>query len=40
VNERLRYEDKEGSGTTHAGSNYDFASTRRPQTATHTGSAG
>jgi Alginate export len=27
VNERLRYEDKEGSGTTHAGSNYDFAST-------------
>jgi hypothetical protein len=27
VNERLRYEDKEGSGTTHAGSNFDFAST-------------
>ena len=27
VNERLRYEDKEGSGTTHAGSNFDFDST-------------
>ena len=26
VNERLRYEDKEGAGTTHAGSNFDFDS--------------
>jgi len=26
VNERLRYEDKSGAGTTHAGSNYDFDS--------------
>jgi hypothetical protein len=26
VNERLRYEDKSGSGTTHAGSNFDFES--------------
>jgi hypothetical protein len=26
VNERLRYEDKEDAGTTHAGSNYDFFS--------------
>ena len=25
VNERLRYEDKEDAGTTHAGSNYDFS---------------
>jgi hypothetical protein len=27
VNERLRYEDKNGAGTTHAGSNFDFDST-------------
>jgi Alginate export len=27
VNERLRYEDKTSAGTTHAGSNFDFAST-------------
>ena len=26
VNERLRYDDKSGAGTTHAGSNWDFAS--------------
>lgn len=26
VNERLRYEDKDGAGTTHAGSNFDFFS--------------
>jgi hypothetical protein len=26
INERLRWEDKSGAGTTHAGSNYDFSS--------------
>jgi hypothetical protein len=26
LNGRLRYEDKEGAGTTHAGTNFDFAS--------------
>ncbi len=33
INERLRFEDKSGSGTTHAGSNFDFDA--NPPTTNH-----